>query len=154
MDEETEQWIPIDAIGLKSNNIRYTADDIQEAFDKASKDIKNVISTVDSGLTDITNTIGDISKIPAAGATIVDKVLNEFIRRSVNVQDFGAKGDGVTDDTEAFKAAFSSGSEKFLYPQVFIWFKDYISLLMSDFTVLDQDLLSSFTQLLPEHLVC
>ncbi|AWD88055.1 MULTISPECIES: peptidase G2 autoproteolytic cleavage domain-containing protein [Bacillus] len=116
MDEETEQWIPIDAIGLKSNNIRYTADDIQEAFDKASKDIKNVISTVDSGLTDITNTIGDISKIPAPGATIVDKVLNEFIRRSVNVQDFGAKGDGVTDDSEAFKAAFSSGKREVFVP--------------------------------------
>ncbi|MBW8280080.1 MULTISPECIES: peptidase G2 autoproteolytic cleavage domain-containing protein [Bacillus] len=116
MDEETEQWIPIDAIGLKSNNIRYTADDIQEAFEKASKDIKNVISTVDSGLTDITNTIGDISKIPASGATIVDKVLNEFIRRSVNVQDFGAKGDGVTDDTEAFKAAFASGKREVFVP--------------------------------------
>ncbi|MED4848181.1 peptidase G2 autoproteolytic cleavage domain-containing protein [Bacillus atrophaeus] len=116
MDEKTEQWIPIDAIGLKSNNIRYTADDIQEAFDKASKDIKNVISTVDSGLTDITNTIGDISKIPASGATIVDKVLNEFIRRSVNVKDFGAKGDGVTDDSEAFKAAFASGKREVFVP--------------------------------------
>ncbi|MEC0388011.1 DUF2497 domain-containing protein [Bacillus velezensis] len=53
MDEETQQWIPIDAIGLKSNNIRYTADNIREAFDKVAEDIKNVISTVDIGLNDI-----------------------------------------------------------------------------------------------------
>lgn len=115
-DKKTEQYVPMSIELLKSDGVSFTAPEIKKAFDTASQDITNVISTVDSSLTDIKNTIGDISKIPASGATIVDKVLNEFIRRSVNVQDFGAKGDGVTDDTEAFKAAFASGKREVFVP--------------------------------------
>ncbi|ATC49456.1 hypothetical protein CLI97_00119 [Bacillus velezensis] len=115
-DKKTEQYVPMSIELLKSDGVSFTAPEIKKAFDTASQDITNVISTVNSSLTDIKNTIGDISKIPASGATIVDKVLNEFIRRSVNVQDFGAKGDGVTDDTEAFKAAFASGKREVFVP--------------------------------------
>ncbi|PLS18458.1 pectate lyase [Bacillus sp. M6-12] len=38
------------------------------------------------------------------------------IRRVVNVRDYGAVGDGVTDNTEAFRKAFGSGRVKVIVP--------------------------------------
>ncbi|MFF0842301.1 hypothetical protein ACFYUO_20650, partial [Bacillus velezensis] len=66
-DKKTEQYVPMSIELLKSDGVSFTAPEIKKAFDTASQDITNVISTVDSSLTDIKNTIGDISKIPASG---------------------------------------------------------------------------------------
>jgi hypothetical protein len=42
--------------------------------------------------------------------------VRERIDGTVNVRDFGAKGDGVTDDTAAFQAAFNSRARTVYVP--------------------------------------
>ncbi|KYD05271.1 peptidase G2 autoproteolytic cleavage domain-containing protein [Bacillus atrophaeus] len=122
-DKNTGQYVPMSIELLKSDGVKYTAPEIKKAFDDASKEISTALRTVDSKLENVdqsidnvTNLIGDITKIPASGANLVEKTLNEFIRRSVNVKDFGAKGDGVTDDTKAFNDAFASGKREVFVP--------------------------------------
>lgn len=58
---------------------------------------------------------GDVGLIKQpVGATVVDKLNNEFGNRGVNLKWFGAIGDGVTDDTAAFKLAIKSKSPVFI----------------------------------------
>ncbi|HSP21767.1 MAG TPA: glycosyl hydrolase family 28-related protein [Planococcus sp. (in: firmicutes)] len=45
------------------------------------------------------------------------RVLEAALARSVNVEDFGARGDGVTDCTAAFKKAFGSGRTDVYVPK-------------------------------------
>lgn len=49
-----------------------------------------------------------------AGAGSVARTSQDKIRETVSVQDFGAKGDGVTDDTAAFNAAAATGKRVFV----------------------------------------
>lgn len=51
------------------------------------------------------------------GTKFVDKLNNEFIQRGVNVKWYGAKGDGVTDDSQAFIDAMNdAGSSTIIVP--------------------------------------
>ncbi|CAF1811224.1 hypothetical protein [Bacillus subtilis] len=43
-DEEKEQWVPIDAAGIRSNKVRFTADDIEEKF-LSTNDLINKLNT-------------------------------------------------------------------------------------------------------------
>lgn len=93
-DEEKEQWIPVDAVGLKSNNNRYTADDINQKF-----------ITTD-------NKIGNVDNIKAEGSSLSEKIINEFNYRGVNITWLGAKGDGATDDSTVFSEIESNYQDK------------------------------------------
>lgn len=93
-DEEKEQWIPVDAVGLKSNNNRYTADDINQKF-----------ITTD-------NKIGNVDSIKAEGSSLSEKIINEFNYRGVNITWLGAKGDGATDDSTVFSEIESNYQDK------------------------------------------
>lgn len=53
--------------------------------------------------------------IIAAGTTTA-RLLSDRFADVINVRDYGAKGDGVTDDTAAFKAAFASNYEAIFIP--------------------------------------
>ena len=63
-----------------------------------------VISSVSLG-----TTAADLVTYTPAGTGAVDTTVQTKLRESVSVKDFGAVGDGVTDDTAAFEAAESAG---------------------------------------------
>jgi hypothetical protein len=51
------------------------------------------------------------------GRGAVSRKTSEKLRERVSVLDFGALGDGKTDDTDAIQAAFDSGAAKVLFPK-------------------------------------
>ncbi|MGA3417923.1 glycosyl hydrolase family 28-related protein [Lactiplantibacillus plantarum] len=64
--------------------------------------------------------IGTLSDFKPAGANLIDKLNNEFSDRGVNIEWFGAIGDGVTDDTNAINKGIALG-----YPIIFEPGKNY-----------------------------
>ena len=60
-----------------------------------------------------TKILGDLSEFKSEGNSLVSKTQNEFDDRGINVKWFGAKGDGQTDDTDAFKQTFDYVVENF-----------------------------------------
>jgi hypothetical protein len=58
-----------------------------------------------------------------SGVGAVTRVLQDKMRESVSVLDFGAVGDGVTDDTAAIQEAINSGAAKVYFPGVSAFYK-------------------------------
>lgn len=59
--------------------------------------------------------LGDFAPVLAEGTT-KPRMLKDRFADVVNVKDFGAVGDGVTDDTEAIQAALSAASKAVFFP--------------------------------------
>ena len=59
--------------------------------------------------------LGDFVPVVAEGTT-KPRMLKDRFADVVNVKDFGAVGDGVTDDTEAIQAALSAASKAVFFP--------------------------------------
>ncbi|WP_366560109.1 right-handed parallel beta-helix repeat-containing protein [Bacillus pumilus] len=126
-DEETGEWIPLDAAALRSHTDRLTIEEIRSQFsdileeiNKLDKDLGDRIvataASLSSKIDSVSKLIGDISKIKADGQNLVEKLLNVLNDIRINVKDFGAIGDGKADDSKAINDVFKLASSKgFLY---------------------------------------
>ncbi|ASZ71004.1 neck passage structure [Lactococcus phage 96603] len=101
----------VEAFGISPENLVTIKSLLDAIASKASEsevvELKNSVKVLTSNISLMSN--GDYS--PKANQTDLDnlqeKAKNEFKERGVNVKWFGAKGDGVTDDTQAIQNAIN-----------------------------------------------
>ena len=55
--------------------------------------------------------MGSLTDFKPVGSNLINKLNNEFSDRGINVKWFGAKGDGVNDDTSAIESAISTAEK-------------------------------------------
>jgi hypothetical protein len=96
-----------DAFNISGTNLTFTAAPPLNSAIEIKVPV-NVTDLVASDSQQITYTQG--------GAGSVNRTVQSRLRDFVSVKDFGAVGDGVTDDTAAIQAALDSGAEQIYFP--------------------------------------
>lgn len=92
---------------------------LEDATDVTASDLIQIIDIEDAGMAVsgtnkkctaqlMANELGKLTNIVATGSTSSRSLANRFAD-SLNIKDFGAVGDGVTDDTSAFDLAAADG---------------------------------------------
>ncbi|MEI3653632.1 BppU family phage baseplate upper protein [Lactococcus lactis subsp. lactis] len=90
-------------------------EDGKKSWEEFINQNKEIIESVDPGGV-LLSRLGIFSSFRDWDFSILEKVKNEFEERGVNVKWFGAKGDGVTDDTLSIQSAIDTGFSVFLPP--------------------------------------
>lgn len=90
-------------------------EDGKKSWEEFVNQNKEIIESVDPGGV-LLSRLGIFSSFRDWDYSILEKVKNEFEERGVNVKWFGAKGDGVTDDTLSIQSAINTGLSVFLPP--------------------------------------
>lgn len=90
-------------------------EDGKKSWEEFVNQNKEIIESVDPGGV-LLSRLGIFSSFRDWDFSILEKVKNEFEERGVNVKWFGAKGDGVTDDTLSIQSAIDTGFSVFLPP--------------------------------------
>ena len=85
-------------------------------FSVAPPNLSTIEVMVTSALP-VGSTSSDLVSYTPAGTGAVATTVQAKLRESVSVKDFGAVGDGTTDDTAAIQAALDSGAIKVLIPK-------------------------------------
>ncbi|MCY9290840.1 right-handed parallel beta-helix repeat-containing protein [Bacillus haynesii] len=114
-DEELQKWIPIDAVGLKSENNRYTADDIKSLDDIKIDNDNHVYSSakerIDSDFLKINEKVDQLDKGVDNKITNLEEIINESsssLNKKIyfkNALSYGADPTGVKPSAEAIQKA-------------------------------------------------
>lgn len=114
-DEDSQKWIPIDAVGLKSENNRYTADDIKSLDDIKIDNDNHVYSSakerIDSDFLKINEKVDQLDKGVDNKITNLEEIINESsssLNKKIyfkNALSYGADPTGVKPSAEAIQKA-------------------------------------------------
>ena len=104
---EAEIWL-----GVASYKLKLTTSTDVEIWT-----VDNIVSASVQALADLSESGGSaLVGFLQSGTGAVATTVQAKLRETVSVKDFGAKGDGVTDDTAAFAAALASGAMRIYVP--------------------------------------
>ena len=88
--------------------------------DLSTTDKSNLVAAINEVLTTLTNTSGDLADLSTIDKSNLVAAINEVLtsistvisdRPYINVKDYGAVGDGITDDFNSFSDAYQAASE-------------------------------------------